>query len=163
MFSNRIWQELLLLPYSLPLQSRMLWGALLPELDSWAREPHMGLRALIPVEKLLQYNYPHVCGSPTWVVWDLIILQVHQSVVVSSLCLWMCNIFFVDSSPFLMDGCSVFCCGFGLLVRGGELYFIILSLSSPFQTFGYIYCIFSLNLFSELYLITVKVCISLTF
>ena len=62
-----------------------------------------------------------------------------------------------------MDGCSVFCCGFGLLVRGGELYFIILSLSSPFQTFGYIYCIFSLNLFSELYLITVKVCISLTF
>ena len=102
----------------------------------------MGRRALIPVGKLLQYNYPHVCGSTTWVVWDLITLQVHQSVVVSSLCLWMWNIFFVDSNLFLMGACSVLCCGFGLLVRGGELYFIILSLSSPFQTFGYIYCIY---------------------
>ena len=38
----------------------------------------MELRTLTPVGELLQYNCP-VCGSPTWVIQDLIISQVHPS------------------------------------------------------------------------------------
>ena len=56
------------------LQSRLLWGLFLPVPDSWAGERGMGLRALTPMGELLQYNYSPVCGSPTWVGWDLIIL-----------------------------------------------------------------------------------------
>ena len=57
----------------------MLWGLvfLVPELQ--AAEPDMGLRTLTPVEELLQYNYPLICGLPTWGVWDMIILRVHPS------------------------------------------------------------------------------------
>ena len=46
------------------LQSQMLWGLLFPWSDPHAGEPDMRLRALTPVEKLLQCNYFPVCGCP---------------------------------------------------------------------------------------------------
>lgn len=49
----------------------------------------LGLKTLTPVGEPLKYNYSLVCGSPTWGVWNLIILQVLpiHLVVVPSLCL----------------------------------------------------------------------------
>ena len=44
------------------LQSRMLWGLLLPVLDLQAGEPNMELRTLTPVGETLQYSYFPICG-----------------------------------------------------------------------------------------------------
>ena len=60
-------------------QSQMPWGLVFPVSDRWAGDPDMGLRTVTPVRELLQCNCSSVYGSPTWVVWDLIILQVHSS------------------------------------------------------------------------------------
>ena len=76
--------------------------------DPQVGEPDMGLRTLTPMGGLLQYNYSPVCGSPTWRVWDLIILQVCPSYLshCSSLCVWLQEIFsyrFQVSFPFFLS------------------------------------------------------------
>ena len=72
--------------------------------DPQVGEPDMGLRTLTPVGELLQYNYSPVCGSPTWRVWDLIILQVCPSYL-SHCSSWLQEIFsyrFQVSFPFFL-------------------------------------------------------------
>ena len=54
----------------------MLWGLFLLMPDPQAGEPDVGLS---PTGELLRYNCSPVCGSPTWGVWDLIILSVRPS------------------------------------------------------------------------------------
>ena len=49
-------------------------GAPLPDVRPQTREPDVGLRTLTLVGEPLQYNYFPVCGSPTWWLWDLIVL-----------------------------------------------------------------------------------------
>lgn len=44
-----------------------------------AGEPDGGLRTLTPVRRALWYSYFLVCGSPTWQLWYLIILQKNRS------------------------------------------------------------------------------------
>ena len=97
------------------LQSQMLWGLLLPMPDPSAGEPNVRLRALSPVGDLLQYNYSPVCGSPSQVVWDLIILRLLWFLLMS---LDVEYLFVVGLS--FIDGCSAVSCDFGVLVRGGE-------------------------------------------
>ena len=58
------------------LQSQVLWGLFLLMPDPQAGEPDVGLS---PTGELLRYNCSPVCGSPTWGVWDLIILSVRPS------------------------------------------------------------------------------------
>ena len=62
--------------HSIPagLESQELWGLLLLRPDPQAGEPDVGLRILTPVGEPLPYNYFPVCWSPTWRVWNLIIL-----------------------------------------------------------------------------------------
>ena len=74
-----------------------------------AEDPDMGLRILTPVGEYLLFSYSPVCDPATQVVWDLIISWMHPlqlSNWVSSLCFWMQNIFFIDSSLFI-DSYSV--------------------------------------------------------
>ena len=58
-------------------------------LGACLQDAGLGLKTLTPVGEPLKYNYSLVCGSPTWGVWNLIILQVLpiHLVVVPSLCL----------------------------------------------------------------------------
>ena len=61
------------------LQSHMFWGLLLTMPDPQAGEPDLGLRTPTPMREPLWYNYFPACGSPSWQVWDLIILCKHLS------------------------------------------------------------------------------------
>ena len=67
------------------LQSRLLSGLVFVVQDPEAGEPDVGLGKLTPVGELLKYNYPPVCRSPIWRVWDLIISGVHP---LQSCCGW---------------------------------------------------------------------------
>ena len=76
--------------YPTGLQSQILWGLFFPLPDSQAGKPDVGLRIFTPMGELLWYNYFPVCVSPTWWIWDLILLWLCHScplVVASSLSL----------------------------------------------------------------------------
>ena len=105
--------------------------------SSWCWTPRhsVELRALTPVGKLLWYNYSPVCGSPTQVVWDLIISWERPSyyLMVSSLCLWIQNIFFWKIPVFfLIDSCSAVSCDFDVFLRARYFCSAILSLNVLF-------------------------------
>ena len=71
-----------------------------PLLDPQAGKPDMGLRTS-PVGELLSCYYSPICGSPTWQVWDFILLWLCPSyhlVMASSLSLDIGYLFLVGSS-----------------------------------------------------------------
>ena len=70
-------------------------------------EPDLELRTFTSVGELLWYNYFPVCSSPTWWVWDLILLQLLLSYwLVMAACCWIWDIFLVGSNLYFPDGCS---------------------------------------------------------
>ena len=56
------------------LQSQIPWRFLVALADPQTGKPDMGLRTFTTVGELIWYCYSPVCGSPTWQVWDLILL-----------------------------------------------------------------------------------------
>ena len=71
-------------------------GSSSPLPDPQTGEPDMGLRTLTPLRELLRYDYFPVCGLPTCLAWDLIVLQMHPSyclVMASSLSLEVESLF----------------------------------------------------------------------
>ena len=92
-----------------------------------------GFRILTLVGELQQYNCFPVWESPTWRIWDLIMLWKHPShcLIVTSLCFECEVFFFINSSGFVCvyDGYSY---DFGVFWRGHEFelrsfYFFIFS------------------------------------
>ena len=79
-----------------------------------AGKPDMGLRTFTTVGELLRYYCSPVCGSPTWLVWDLILS-------IMPLLSSRCSFFFVFGHGVsffggfqhpLVDGCSTASCNF---------------------------------------------------
>ena len=84
------------------LQGQILWGFPVPLSGPQAGKPDVGFWTFRIVE-LLQYYCSPVCGSPTWQVWDLILLWLCPSyhIVVTSLSLDMGLMFLVGSRVLL--------------------------------------------------------------
>ena len=80
--------------------------------------PRLGFRTFVIVGELLWCYYSPVCGSPTWQVWDLILLWLHLSyclIEASSLSLDMGYLFFCGFQHPSFDGGSIASCDFGTL------------------------------------------------
>ena len=77
-------------------QDQIPWRFPVPLSDAQAGKPDVGFRTFTAGQELLWYYCSPVCGSPTWWLWDLILLWLHTPTMSLQLliCLWMWDIFF---------------------------------------------------------------------